>query len=402
MRIYITGMGVVSPLGNSVQAYWEALCAGKNGMRSLTRFDPAQYPFQRGGQVADDFFSSSLQSVLSEQIDLATRFVFGAVEQAVGQAGLDEVEPQDDRGSRPTAIILGTNFGGMASGERVLEEQAEGEMHTPFSEYWFQSAADHLAACFPCTGPRHVISLSCASGGAALAYGADLIRAGHADRVITAGYDALSRFAWSGLGALRTMTKDEVRPFDANRSGTIFSEGAACLVLERADVTEQRGADGLAELSGYAVNNNAFHMTAPSRGGAGSAQVMQDALTHAGIEPEKVDHINAHGTGTKPNDVTEAQAFYTVFGERAGRIPVTSIKSMTGHMMGAAASAEAVAAVQSLRDNTIPPTINVSEPDPECNVDVVTGSARECENRVVLSNSAGIGGCNAAVVLQKT
>jgi 3-oxoacyl-(acyl-carrier-protein) synthase len=197
------------------------------------------------------------------------------------------------------------------------------------------------------------------------------------------------------------MTRDEIRPFDKNRNGTLFSEGAGALVLESLDHAAARGASPLAELAGGGLNNNAFHMTAPAKEGAGSAAAMATALADAGLAPEDVDHVNTHGTGTKHNDVTETQAIKAVLGEHARRVPITAIKSMTGHLMGAAGSAEAIASVLTIRDGVIPPTIHFEEPDPECDLDLVANAARPYAARTVISNSAGIGGCNAAVVFRK-
>jgi len=200
---------------------------------------------------------------------------------------------------------------------------------------------------------------------------------------------------------LRTMSREAVRPFDKNRDGTIFSEGAGALVVEEYEHAKRRGAPIVAELAGYGLNNNAFHMTAPAKEGAGSAAVMRMALADAGLRPDEVDHINAHGTGTKPNDVTETQAIKAVFGDHAGRMPVTSIKGSIGHLMGAAGSVEAIASILSLRDGLIPPTMNFREADPECDLDYVFHAPRTAAIKTVLSNSAGIGGCNAAVILRK-
>jgi 3-oxoacyl-(acyl-carrier-protein) synthase len=219
--------------------------------------------------------------------------------------------------------------------------------------------------------------------------------------VLTGGYDALSPFAWSGLSALRTMTKDEIRPFDKNRAGTLFSEGAGAILIESLSHARHRGAPILAEFLGGWLNNNAHHMTAPAKAGAGSAEVMQGALRDGGVSPDRIDHVNAHGTGTKHNDVTETQAVAAVFGDRARRIPITANKSVIGHMMGAAGSVESIASVLSLRDQVVPPTIHYETPDPDCNLDYVVNAKRDAAMSVVLSNSAGIGGCNAAVVLAR-
>lgn len=412
-RVVVTGLGAVTPVGIGVARTWDALCRGESGIREITRFDTRDFAVTRGGEIREFELPPELLPDAAEA-DLATRFMLTAAAEALRDAALcrDPELPAD------TGIVLSTNFGGMISGERAmaersaggaggsslpLEQDARGRDTIPrprsdFAEFLFQTCADRVAAPWHLGGPRCVLSLSCSSGTAAIGYGLDLIRGGHAAAVLTGGYDALSRFAWSGLCALRTMTKDAVRPFDRTRAGTIFSEGAGALLLESEESARRRGARLYAEVRGYGANNNAFHMTAPAREGAGSAAVMRMALDDAGMSPDEIDHINAHGTGTKPNDVTETQAIRAVFGAHAGRIPITSIKSSVGHLMGAAGSIEAVASVLSIRDGVIPPTTNYREPDPECDLPCVTNTKKAMTIRTVLSNSAGIGGCNAAVI----
>ena len=397
IRIAVTGMGVVSPIGMGVQAFWSALRRGESGIRAITRFRTDLFSFTRGGEISDFVLPGRLDRVWPHP-DRATQFVMVAADEALGDAGISESPCLQDAG-----LVLATNFGGADSGERVLAGvlDSSGFLPEDFAEYAFQSAADHVARVCRMSGPRAVLSLSCASGTAALAYGCDLIRAGRARVVVTGGYDALSRLAWSGLSALRTMSKDAVRPFDRNRDGTIFSEGAAVLVVEELEHARARGAGIYAEVAGYGVNNNAFHMTAPAKNGAGSASVMAMALKDAGVPPTEVDHVSAHGTGTKPNDSTETAAIRTVFKEHAERLTVTAVKSVTGHMMGAAGSAEAIAAILSIRDGVIPPTMNYRDPDPECDLDYVTNAERRAKVDCVLQNSAGIGGCNAAAVFRR-
>jgi len=392
-------MGIVSPVGSGIADFWRSLCAGRSGMREITRFDTTGFSCRRGGEIPDFAPSPDLTEKVAD-LDPATLFMLSAAQEAVRHAGLDgPATPASDAG-----VVLGTNFGGIASGEKVLAAvTGNGRARAAdFAEYGFQTCADHVAAHWGMTGPRTVLSLSCASGAAALAFGADLIRAGRAAIVLTGGYDALTPFVWSGLNALHTMTRDEVRPFDRNRSGTLFGEGAGALVIEDMQQARSRGATVYAELAGYALNNNAHHMTAPAPEGRGSAAVLRAALADAGVGPSDIDHFNAHGTATRHNDVTEAQALHAALGERASRIPVTSIKSMTGHMMGAAGSAEAVASILSIRTGTIPPTAHTRDLDPDCAVNCVTGTALRARVRTVLSNSAGIGGCNAAVIFRET
>ncbi len=394
-------MGVVSPVGMGVDAFWSAICAGECGIRPLTRFDVSSLAYRQGGEIAPCDLVSRKQEPApcdlasqEREIDPATRFMLVAAAQAVGDG---EPLPAD------TGVVLATNFGGVMSGEALLEELAgKGRADAgAVRELFFQNAADRVACHLGIGGPRMVLSLSCSSGSAAIAHGAELIRRGRARAVLVGGYDALSRFAWSGLSALRTMTKDVIRPFDKNRAGTIFSEGAGALLLESAESAVTRGAAAYAEVLGCAMNNNAHHMTAPAKRGAGSAAVMREAMRDAGLPLNAVDHINTHGTGTKYNDLTETEAIKDVFGEHAAKIAITSIKSTVGHMLGAAGAVEAIASVLSLRDSVIPPTIHYREPDPECDLDLVANTKREMPVDVVLSNSAGIGGCNAAVVFGK-
>ena len=388
-------MGVVSPLGNDVATFWRALCEGRSGIGTVTRFDVSGFPYQEAGEVSDFHLPDGVPET-AESWDLATQFMVAAASQAVTDAGIA-------RGPTDVGVIVSTNFGGIAAGENIIASLAG---QSPVSariaaEYGFQTCADHVADCWKWTGPREALSLSCSSGTAALNRGADLIRTGHAQRVLTGGYDVLSRFCLSGLGALRTMTHDALRPFDKNRNGTIFSEGSGALFLESLSSARERNATIYAEVLGGATNNNAHHMTAPAKEGRGTAEVMAAALADAGCPATTIDHINTHGTGTKYNDITETQAIKTVFGAHASQIPITSIKSMTGHMMGAAGSVEAIASVLSIRNSVIPPTINFEEPDPECDLDCVTNTSRATDICRVLSNSAGIGGCNAAVILRK-
>jgi 3-oxoacyl-(acyl-carrier-protein) synthase len=261
----------------------------------------------------------------------------------------------------------------------------------------FDGFPGQMAAALGCGGPRLQLSLSCASGAAALALAADLIRGGRAERVLAIGYDLITEFCWCGLTNLHTITTDCMRPFDLNRSGTVFSEGAAAMLLERNGV---RSAPARGLLAGVATNNNAFHMTAPARDADGSRRVMAAALDDAGLEPEAVDHVCAHATSTKANDVTEAAALGNLFGERLAGLTVAAHKSQLGHLMGAAGLAEAVITLEVIRGGVVPPTVNHVTPDPECPVDCVRGSARRRVVRCAITNSAGIGGNNSSVVLE--
>ncbi len=390
--IVITGLGAVTPYGAGADTLWQALLRGESALSEMDLFDLGGIACTRAGVIR-----GYTPPAPFEGGPRASGFAAGACREALAQAGL----LADPAACAATALVTGSNFGDTGDGEPALTPSGQPGFNPAASGHCAHAApADALARAFGLGGLRLPLSLSCASGASAAATAAALIAAGHATRVLVVGYDALSRFSWSGLCSLRTMTKDAVRPFDLNRAGTIFTEGAAALVLERADAAAARGAAPLARLSGWASGNNGHHMTAPAPRGAGSEDVMRRALACAGLPPEAVDHINAHGTGTKPNDTTETQAIQDLFGARAATIPVTSVKGLLGHLLGAAGAAELVVAALSLRHGLIPPTGNLQTPDPECPLDVVT-APRPAALACVLSNSAGFGGCNAAAVLER-
>ena len=395
-RIFVTGMGAVTPLGFSVAETWCGLLAGRSAVSPLDLFDLGGMSCTQAGQIRNFIAPAAITAAGAH--DRASGFAAAACLEALLQAGL-LIPHSAFRIPHSIALVAATNFGGMDHGENALVGDAP--VTAAAQDLSAGVTADRLALALGLRGPRATITLSCAAGAAGLAYAASLIRHGRAERVLVVGFDAISRFAWSGLCALRTMTKDRVRPFDLNRSGTIFTEGAAALLLESASSCCGRDGAPLAELVGWGTNNNGFHITAPAPRGAGSAQVLRQALARANLSPDAIDHINAHGTGTQPNDSTEAQAIADVFGAYAPRIPVTSIKSSLGHMLGAAGAIEAIVSVLSLREGVIPPTTNFETPDPACAVDLVVNQPRAVKLRHVLSNSAGIGGANAAVIFGK-
>lgn len=400
--VWITGLGAISPLGSSVPETWRHLLDGRDGIVSVDRFDLGGIACTRGGQIVVPALPTNLAEDMLMQ-DPAAAFAWKAGQEALEQAGI--IPQSKTERQHGTGLALATNFGcSIALEPKVRHARDPSATLCPaqFALPACQGAlADRLASVWQCRGPRSTISLSCSAGAAALAWAAGLIRRGRADRMLVVGADALSPFAWYGLCALRTMTRDCIRPFDRNRSGTLFSEGAAALVLESAYSAEHRGVPPLALLRGWAVNNNAHHLTAPAPRGAGTARVLRAALDMAGINPADVDHYNAHGTATQPNDKTEAEALHDVLGPHVTAVPVTANKSALGHMLGAAGAIEAIACVQSLRHGQIPPTIHVETPDPDCAVDLVRDRPREVAIRIAVSNAAGIGGNNAALVITK-
>ena len=367
--IAITGMGAVTPYGIGVEKLWDALLRGESALSEMDLFDLQGIACVQAGVCR--FLSRE------DSAPRALRLAELACREALGGA-----TPCDD-----LALCTASNF---TSAAETFSHDLDSDVRS-------------LAETFGAKGIRIPVSLSCASGAAALAFAAQLIENGRIRRALVAGYDAISPFSWSGLCSLRTMTKEKIRPFDRNRNGTVFSEGAAAILIESKEAAEERGAQVLAWLSGWGTGNNGHHLTAPSPRGAGSRFVMESALRKAGLKPEDIGCIQAHGTGTKANDLTESQAIHDLFGEAASHVPVTAIKGALGHLMGASSSAEIIAAVLSLRRQLIPPTVNCEDPDPECGLNVVRGEplAVTAGLDTVLCNAAGFGGCNAAVVVSR-
>lgn len=395
--VWITGMGAITPLGRDVPSTWRGLLEGRDGMREINRFDLGGIACTRGGLVDLTEMPGGGEEPLMH--DPAACFALQAGREALAQAD-DEGETADPV---RTGLVVATNFGCSIALEPQLRPARAGNNGTaagrPAPSACQGALADSLARRFNCRGPRGAVSLSCSAGAAAIAWAASMISHRRAGRMLVIGCDAISPFAWFGLCALRTMTRDRVRPFDANRSGTLFSEGAAAMVLEADDSMRQRRGRPLALLRGWDVNNNAHHMTAPAPRGNGTTRALRAAMAMAGVDPGEVGHYNAHGTGTKPNDQTEAEALRDTFGEAAGRIPVTAVKSSIGHMLGGAGTIEAIASVMALRQGLIPPTMNVTEPDPGCPLNLVRDRPLATALELVVTNSAGIGGNNAALVI---
>ena len=393
-RIFITGTGAVTPFGTGVDVLWEGLVAGRDAIQPIERFDTTDYRVKSGGVVpATDFDFPEDPGI--QEMNLGLRFCARATREAIESAGLT----RDDLTASNAAIAISTNFGNAQAYQNALHDTDIAP------EALRQSLLDFVPAflgdLWGITGPRAMISLSCASGNAALAYAAELLRHGRADVAVVGGYDVVSEFAWSGLIALRTMTTGKITPFDRNRSGTIFGEGAGGMILETEAHAKARGAQSRVELAGHHTNNNAFHLTAPDKEGAAIVRAMKRALEDARCRPGSIDHVNTHGTATKYNDMTETAAIKTVLGPHAYDIPINSIKSMIGHLMGAASIVETIAAAKTIETGIVPPTIHFETPDPDCDLDYCTSGARTHDVRCAISNSSGLGGCNSVVVLRR-
>lgn len=405
-RVVVTGMGVISPLGNDVQTFWEALLAGRSGVARIESFDVSDFPTQIGAEVKDFDPRAYLGRREAQRMARCTQMAVVATLFALEDAGLQHGFPDPER----VGVHLGTAEGGFDMAiEGMYIMQSKGWRRVmPFAlpEALPNMPSHHVSQYFGTLGHLGTCVAACASGTQAIYEAAELIRRGVVDIMITGGTEALiNEFAFAGFCAMRGMStrNDEperaIRPFDADRDGFLMGEGAAILILERLDHALARGARIYAEVMGGATSSDAHHFAQPDPEGRGAARAMRWAIEAAGLTIDDIDYINAHGTGTPIGDAVETKAIKMVFGERAYEVPVSSTKSMLAHGMGAAGAFEAIACVKTLETQTIHPTINYEKPDPECDLDYVPWEARKATVRYTLSNSFGLGGQNACLVL---
>ena len=402
--VVITGMGAISPHGRGVAALWDGLVAGRSAFTPLTLFDASMFRNPLAGNVsgydADGLQPRALRMLLDASRE-ALRDAF-ALDDGAGD-GCIAVKFSGDEAIKHGAIVTGTNFGGMSAAETALVAGQLDVSKASLERYLCGHAGDEIARRFGIRGPRLNLSLSCASGTAAIGLAFDLVRRGRADFVLAAGYDELSLYVYAGLSALRAITPETIRPFDQRRKGTLFSEGAGAVVIESAEHAARRKAPRIyAKILGRATNNDAFHMTAPETEAHGIQALMRAALNDAAIETAQIDHLNLHATGTPYNDAIETKAIHAVFGARGKEIPVCSIKSSIGHTMGAAGVLESIAAVKTLNEGKVPPVLGLdrAEQDPACDLNAPT-EVLAGNFKTILKTSYGFGGTNAAVVLGK-
>jgi 3-oxoacyl-[acyl-carrier-protein] synthase II len=402
-RVVITGMGVLSPLGVGLDAFWDGLVHGRSGVRRITRFDPAPFPSQIAGEVPDFRPADHLPRRDVVRTDAFIQYALVAAEEAVAHAGL-KIDGQNER----VGVALGTGMGGVpwliAAWETLRREGPGG-----LSAYALPGSLPNMAAGWVsmrtgARGPLLAPATACAAATQAIGDAARVIQRGEADVMLAGGSDALIHpLVLGGFCAIRALsTRNDAparasRPFDRDRDGFVLAEGAGVLVLEALETARARGAEVLAEVLGYGLSADAQHPTASSA--EGPAQAMRLALADAHLPPEAIDYVNAHGTSTAQNDVHETEAIKAVLGAHARRVAVSSIKSMTGHLVGAAGAVEAIAAVLALRHGLIPPTINLETPDPACDLDYVPKHARRRPVRIAMSNSFAFGGTNAILIL---
>lgn len=401
-------MGVVTPLGTGLEKFWQSALAGKSGIRRITQFDASGLPCQIAGEIPDFQPEDYMPAKEARRMARASQISVAAFQEAVQDSGLPMPYPQPER----VGVSMGTAIGGLEKafeGYLLYREHGLGRVN-PFTVPASvpNMPTFHVSDRFGVLGPNRTVVTACATGTQAVGEGADLIRWGAADVVLAGGVEAIIRdftiVGFSAMRALPTNYNDDPerasRPFDLRREGFVFSEGAAAMVLESLESAQARGAHIYAEVAGHASSSDAFHVAAPDPSGAGAIRTMKRALADAGVAPQEVGYINAHGTSTPANDPVETLAIKLLFGETAYSIPVSSTKSMIGHPMGASGSIEAVVCALTLDRQMIHPTINLEEPDPACDLDYVPGQARAAEVRVALSNSFGLGGQNACLVLR--
>lgn len=406
-RVVITGMGVVTPLGIGVASYWDSCVRGRSGVRRISAFDPTGLTSQIAGEVRDFDPLDHMSEKLTRRTERFTHFAIAAVQQAADQAGgLVGVAPER------LGITLGNGGGGLGVLDKfpLISAVTGWERTDRFAllKALPDMATANLAMRFGAKGPALTLVASCVSSTQAIGEGLRLIRDGSADAVIACGTEAgVTRIGMTGFCLLHALsTRNDAperasRPFDAGRDGFVLSEGAGAIIMERLDHAQGRGVEPIADVLGYGRTSDAYHLVSPSPEGEGAARCVRAALADAEIEPADIDYVNAHGTSTKLNDVAETKAMKAVFGARASDVPMSSIKSMMGHSLGAAGAIETIAAVMTLRTGTLPPTINLENPAPGCDLDYVADGPRSKPVEIVLKNSFGFGGQNASLVLGK-
>ena len=409
-RVVVTGVGMVTALGNSVPATWEGVLAGKSGVSHLTRFDPGDLPesVRLAAEVKDFVIEPVLDRKEAKRTDLFIQYALVAADEAMRSAGLGGLQavPEPD----DTGVIVGSGIGGIGtilSTAEMVNSRGTGRV-SPFfvPAVIINLASGQLAMRIGARGPNYATVSACATSNHAIGDAYHIIRRGDARMMIAGGSEAainkLSFAGYHAAGALVTSwdsPETASRPFDSRRNGFVHGEGAAILVLESLESAQERGAEILAEVRGIGLSADAHHITSPPEDGSGAVLAMKRALRGAEMGPEDIDYINAHGTSTPIGDVVETRAIHAVFGSRASQIPVSSTKSMLGHALGASAAMEAVVCILAMREGVVPPTINLTEPDPECDLDYVAEGARKMPIRTVMSNSFGFGGSNTSLIL---
>jgi len=408
-KVVVTGLGLVSPVGNEVSAGWDSICNGRSGIGPLQAFDATRFPCQIAGEVRDFDITDYLSPKDARKSDIFIHYGMAAAIQAIIDAGFEENPDNPER----FGVAIGAGIGGIATIEKTYGAFLEGGPRkiSPFfvPGSIINMVAGNLSIRYGFKGPNISIVTACTTATHNIGDAARMIAYGDADVMVAGGSEyGTTPTAYGGFTSAKALTtrNDEPekasRPWDQDRDGFVLSNGAGVVVLEEAEHARRRGANIYAELAGYGMSSDAFHMTSPPEGGEGAARCMANALADAGLDPDQVDYVNAHGTSTPLGDRAECDAIRTCFGAHVDKLMISSTKSMTGHLLGAAGGVEAIFSILAIRDGIVPPTINLDKPDPHCaNLDLVPHDAREVAIDVALSNSFGFGGTNGTVVFKK-
>ncbi|TYQ13322.1 UNVERIFIED_CONTAM: 3-oxoacyl-[acyl-carrier-protein] synthase II [Acetivibrio alkalicellulosi] len=406
-RVVVTGMGVVSALGNEINEFWNSIKSGKCGITSVSSFDVSNMTTKVAAEIKDFDPTLYIDKKEAKRMDRFSQFALAASKMAVDNSGL-EVDKVD---KYRFGVVVGSGIGGIQTFEDqhdILRDKGPGRVSPFFIPMMISNmASGRIAIQFGARGFNECVVTACATSTNAIGDAFKVIQRGDADVIITGGSEAsITPIAFAGFCSMKAMSTTEdpalaCRPFDADRNGFVMGEGAGILVVEELEHAIKRGANILAEVVGYGCTNDAYHITAPDPEGESGARCMKMAMDDAGLTPEDVNYINAHGTSTEFNDKFESSAIKTVFGDHAYKLPVSSTKSMTGHLLGAAGAVEAIITILSIREGFLPPTINYKTPDPECDLDYVPNQGRKTNIDCALSNSLGFGGHNATIALKK-
>lgn len=406
-RVVITGLGVVTPIGNDVTTFWNNIQNGVSGIDYITAFDPSDFTTKIAGEVKNFNPEDYMDKKEVRRMDRFVHFAVAATKQALQHAQLEIENTNPYR----VGVYIGSGIGGLATLEenhKTLLEKGPKRVSPFLIPMMIANMASGIVSIHTgAKGPNSTVVTACATGTHAIGDAFEIIRRGDADVMITGGSEStITPLAFAGFGSMKALStrNDEPtkasRPFDLHRDGFVMGEGAGILILESLEHAQKRGANIIAEVIGYGMSGDAYHLTAPAPEGEGAARAMKEAIRRAGISPTEVDYINAHGTSTDYNDKFETMAIKSAFGEHAYSLAVSSTKSMTGHLLGAAGAVEAVICALTIRDGIIPPTINYETPDPDCDLDYVPNEARKKPVRVAMSNSLGFGGHNASIILK--
>ena len=407
-RVVVTGVGVISPLGTGNDKNWAALTSGQSGIAQITRFDASEFPVRIAGEVKDFNAEEYIDKKEVKKMDLFIQYSVAAAQFAMEDSGLVIDESNAER----VGVLVGAGLGGLPTIERYHEALLEGgyKKISPFfiPMLIINLAPGHISMKYGAKGPNLSSVSACATGTHSIGDAYHMIKRGDADAMIAGGTEStVTPLAIGGFAVMKALsTRNEEptaasRPFDKNRDGFVLGEGAGIVVLEEYESAKKRGAKIYAEVVGYGLTGDAYHLTAPAPGGEGAARCMKMALSGAGIAPDQVTYINAHGTSTPMNDLYETMAIKSTFGSHAKKLMISSTKSMTGHLLGAAGGIEAVFALMTIDKGVIPPTINYNDPDPECDLDYVPNTAREARVEYAMSNNFGFGGTNASILFRK-